>query len=102
MFLCFLVSTAQQVHNDGAKVPVMSPKNAFRKCIKLYRYLYVLELAIKTAHNHPRSAVVAAELHPAVVLLLVHILLLRNLDAPRHVPLVASPANTHTGKAGIV
>lgn len=66
------------------------------------RYLYVLELAIQAAHNHPRSAVVAAEFHPAVVLLLVHILLLSNFDAPWHVPLVASPANTHTGKAGII
>ena len=65
-------------------------------------YLNVLKLAIQAAHHHPGSAVVAAELHPAVVLLLVHVLLLGNLDAPLHVPLVAGPADSHTGKAGVI
>lgn len=64
--------------------------------------LQVLDLAIQAANNHACSAATAAELHPAVVLLLVHILLLGNFDAAMNVPLVAGTPSPHTGQPGII
>lgn len=68
----------------------------------MWTCLQVLELAIQAAHHHPTCAAVAAELHPAVVLLLVHILLLSHLETPIDIPLVAGTPSPHTGQAGVV
>ena len=68
----------------------------------VHNYLNVLQLAIKASHNHTIGMPSAAKLHPAVVLLLVHILLTGNLDPAGHIPLVACTPSPHTGQAGVI
>ena len=68
----------------------------------VHNYLNVLQLAIKASHNHTIGMPSAAKLHPAVVLLLVHILLTGNLDPAGHIPLVFLNPFGDNGQAVVI